>query len=91
MGVGLWSTEADADRTHQCSESPGSQLTAALPLLSRGGQTGQMLGPRIQQGEWRYKDHACICVIESTGMYMYTDIILCSGNILRGKFLPMLL
>ena len=55
VGVGLWSTEADADWTHQCSEGPGCQLTTALPLLSRRGQAGQVLGPRVQQGGQRNK------------------------------------
>ena len=53
MGASLWSTQADTDRTHQHRESVGSESSSALPVLSWGGQTGQVLGPGIQQGKFK--------------------------------------
>ena len=66
LGPSEWNTEAVPDRPHQHSTRPCGQPQAALSLFLRGGQTGQVLGSRVQQGNGRVnflKLHFLFCHI----------------------------
>lgn len=50
LGLGYWQSQAVFDRPREhCPGTCGQSAPAVLVLCGRG-QTGQVLGPRIQQG-----------------------------------------
>ena len=51
LGPGVGHAEAVAYGPRELREGSGGQSAPAVPLLRRRGQAGQVLGPRVQQGE----------------------------------------
>jgi len=50
LGPGVWHAEVVSNRSREHSSWCGCESTAAVLVLRRWGQTGQVLGFRIQQG-----------------------------------------
>ena len=51
LGPGVGHAEAVAYGPRELREGSGGQSAPAVPLLRRRRQAGQVLGPRVQQGE----------------------------------------
>ena len=71
LGDGKWKTEAFTDWSHQHSARPSRQFQATLPVLLWRRQNGEVLGPRVQQGNPHHNKQANRQKIYNVYMYMH--------------------